>query len=262
MAYVFLEDEDNCLLIGTKFAIWKKPVSGDKFGPYKNPTAHLDLLRFHSDMQYLSLAVQQDVVVNHTSLAGAAGTPASGAPTTGDGSSGSAQPVASGDIREDMIDLLTHSAGGVPPYQVLYNGQVVSAGTVVQTGDGCARLVSSWVTSTKVGIKAIAFSSESDLPAADKTYRVVVFRQFGPDSGEPLYRFRPTEIQLGAGKISNASPALRRAKVGEATFYIPKAPDTDIRNGAIRSISSAGVTNDLGSYNGGLLELPAIEVTY
>jgi hypothetical protein len=262
MPYLLMEDDENCLLIGTKFAIWKKPVSGDKFGPYKNPTAHLDLLRFHSDMQYLSLAVQQDVVVNHTSLAGSTGVAPGGAPATGDGSSGSAQPVANGDIRADMIDLVNHDAGAIPPYYVLYNGQAVSAGTVVQDDGDRARLVSSWVTSSKVGIKAIAFSSVSALAAVSRTYRVVVFRQFAPQPGLPLYRFRPSEIQLGAGKISDTNPALRRANVGEATFYIPKAPDTDIRNGAIRSISSAGVTTDLGNYNGGLLELPAIEVTY
>lgn len=262
MPYTFMQDETHCLLIGTKFAIWRKPASGDMFGPYKNPAAHLDLLKFHSDMQYLSLAVQQDVVVNHTSLAGAAGTAASGAPAAGSGSSGSAPPVMNGDIREDRIELLDHGAGLIPPYMVLFNGQAISAGTMVQNEGDRARLVSSWVSATKVGIKAIAFSSLSALSAVTRTYRVLVFRQFAPVPGAPLYRFKPDEIQLGARKISNVNPALRRAAAGEATFYLPKLPDTDIRNGAIRTASPISGIVDIGLYNGALLEIPAIEVTY
>jgi hypothetical protein len=214
----------------------------------------MDLVYFHSDLQYLANALEQDVTVTHTSLAGITGSGQAGIGV------GSSQPIADGDVRGTAIDLVTHNFGYPPITFVLLNGEILSGGTLIQSASTGARYASSWSDNTKAGLFETAFSSASALPSVSRTYKVLCFRSLSGDPSLPTLRFSPGEnlIVLGRKISSDARPLRVPALVGDAEFYVPLEPVLDARNGAVRSISPISGTVDLGFYTGSFFTLKSV----
>lgn len=247
-------------------AIYEKPVSGSKYGPRTDPLEHLGLLRFHSDFQYLSSFDIADVTVSHDQVDGVTGSGQTGAPTAGGSATGATQAIANGQIAQASHTLFEHDYGYEPFHMVLYNGEIVSGATVVQSASGGrARRVASYATDSIIGLRETAVSSADDLASISRSYRVIVFRDIAADPAKPLFHVRLSDgiIVLGRGKITHEMKTLRRAAdEEEAVFYVPVTPTVDIRNGAVRSVSPVGGVTDSGLYSGTLFTIDAIRVTY
>lgn len=250
---------------GGKFAIWEKPASGDAMAPFNDPTEHMAEVYFHSDLQYLAKLLEDaSVTINHTSLAGVTGSGISGAPASGGSTSGSSQPISDGDIRATDWTLYTHNLGYVPLYMVMYGQEIVSGATLVQEESNWRRrIVSSFATTSIIGLREMAFSSDDTLSAASRNYRVLVFRDPAPDPAKGLLKLSPAEVYFGQGKVDSGDALIRRVRVGDTqTFYLPVTETVDVWNGAVRAVSPAGAVNVAGNYSGGLFDLSFIEVAY
>lgn len=242
-----------------KVAVWEKPTSGDPMAPFNNPTEHMDLVRFHSDLQYLSNSIVQDVTISHTALAGSIGT---GYTVANDGgSSGSSQPITDGQIRASTINLLAHGLPYVPLYYVLYNQQLVAPGFPVQVFDDRIRTISASATSNYIRLRELAVSSDQTLPAITRNYRVLVFRDPLPDPAKPLYHYKADSLIMGHGKVDTAHRNIRKA-TGGYDFYVPVKPIADTRNGAIKIIAPNGDEASIGQYTGSFFETETVTVSY
>lgn len=240
-----------------KVAVWEKPASGDPMAPFYDPSNHMDLVYFHSDLRYLSNTLEQDVTINHTQLNGLTGSAVAGAPGQGT----SAQLIANGDIRSSSIDLLSHGLGYTPPAFVLLDGQILAGSTAIQSTTAGARFCSSWADATKVGLREIAFSSTANLVAVSKTYKVLCFRQFEGDPALPTFRAKPGEgiIVFGEGRITQDDRPIRvPADPSDAEWYVPVTIAVDCKNGAIRTLSAISGATDRGLYTGSLFDLRAV----
>lgn len=246
-----------------KVAIWEKPPSGDPMAPFSDPTAYIEYIKFHSDLQYLSSAIYTPgVSVNHALVAGVTGSGYS--VSAGSGSSGSSTPITNGQIAVASYELVTHSLGYAPLCYVIYNGQIVSPGTVIDDPENQIRMVSVYSTTSKIFLREVAISSSADLPAVTREYDVIVFREPAADPAARLFDLSASRpMVLGKGKVTEENLPIRRILPGEtASFYIPLDRTIDIKNGAIRSISPVGGQSDLGFYNGGFISVEAIEVIF
>lgn len=242
-----------------KMVIWEKPPSGDPMAPFDDPVANFNLIRFCSDFQYFSNALQVNgISVSHSAVAGVTGS-GYAAPSSSSGNTG---PIANGQIVTTNKLLYTHSLGYVPHFFVLFNGAIVYGGTVVQqTSDKKkARKVSAYATTTEIRLRDIGISSTDDLPAASISYDLIIFRDPAQVSGAPLFRMRPAGITMGYGRITSEQRPLRRVVGAEPFMYLPKTRVADIRNGAYRTLSPSG-PKDIGFYNGGFFNADYLKVT-
>lgn len=251
---------------GGAIAIWSRPASGYIFDAFDDPVANIADIGFHSDLQYFCSLDVRDVTVSHAQVNGVTGTGITGAPTVGGTPQTSSQPIANGQIAQANHTLYTHSLGYVPWHQVIYNDEVVG-GTAVQhePSDGRTRRVTSYATSSIIGLRETGVSTASNLGAVSRDYTVVTFRDPAPDPAKPLFKAKIStgEIILGRGKIDQTMKALRRAAAGEtAVFKVPVTRNMDIRGGAVRTIAMDGAISDTGVYTGSLFEIYAIPVTF
>ena len=243
-----------------KMAIWEKPAAGDVMAPYDDPLANWDLVRFHSDFQYLNNAIEVGAIsVSHSLVAGVTGTGYS-APSAGGGSTG---PIANGQIVISNKTVYTHSLGYVPWFQLQFDGRVVSPGTVVQQATDQIRFVAPYATSSIIGLVDIGISSASDLAAQTSDYDLVIFRETAEIPGDPLARLRVdgSPITIGYGRVTSEQKPLRRAVPGDSSFFVPYGRSLDIRNGAVRFINDTDEF-DLGTYLGAFLTAEVIEVAF
>lgn len=243
-----------------KMVIWEKPAVGDKMAPFDDPVANFGLIRFSSDFQYFSNSLRVNGInVNHSAVAGVTGTgyspPSASAPTG---------PIANGQVVTGNKLLYTHGLGYVPQFMVLFNGAIVSGGTVVQqTSDRLkSRKVSAYATTTEIRLRDIGISNTDALPAATISYDLIIFRDPAPIPGAPLAHIRidGNPIILGHGRITSEQPPLRRVVGAEPFFYLPRTRIADMRNGAYRTITPSG-PRDIGSYNGSFFTADFLKVT-
>jgi hypothetical protein len=245
MAYIFKENATTCLLAGSKFAIWKKPISGDKFGPYKNPAAHLDLVLFHSDLNYYGVAASNlNRVIAHPTVAGV------NPPVAGDGSfivRGLGQAVVNDHL------LVTHNLGYVPKFFALYSGGMFPNGIPVQNeGLGRKRFVADYATTTEIRLFEVGYSSDVALSAVSRTYQVFAFRDAAPDLALPIMKLSPSSVIFGQGKFRSADPHLRAYDVGDSKLAIARSRTAAIRNGGLRAYLPDGSFVDFQGFNGSL----------
>lgn len=249
---------------GTRAAIWEKPETGDPDAPFDDPAAHLELIRFCSDFNYLTFAHVYDVTVSHAAVAGSTATGYPGVPA-GDGSIGGTQPIRDGQVVTTNHTLVTHNLGSAPLYMVIYDGQIVSGAQAVQVESGDRqRVVSSFATSSVIGLREIAFSFTSGLSATSRNYRVIVFNPPEPDPLKPLFhvKLRSGTILMGQGKIEEGMATVRRTRPGDGDLYLPLARTLDAANGAFRSVSPTGLKDVGGLYNGNLFDAPMIDIAF
>lgn len=245
-----------------KMAIWEKPAAGDVMAPYDDPIENWDLVRFHSDFQYLNNAIEVSAIsISHSLVAGVTGTGYS-APSAGPGHTG---PIANGQIVISDKTVYTHSLGYVPWFQLRFDGRVVSPGTVVQlTSDKHkVRFVAPYATSSIIGLRDIGISNSDDLPAQTSIYDLTIFRETAEVPGDPLAHLRidGDPITIGYGRVTSEQRPLRRAVPGDSSFFIPYGRSLDIRNGAVRFINDADEF-DIGTYIGSFATAEVIEVAF
>lgn len=251
---------------GGKVAIWEKPAVGDPMAPFDTPLDHMDLVKFHSDFQFMnSRLTSLAVSVNHLVVTGVTGTGYSVA--AGAGSSGTSTPISNGQVVSNEYALYTHSLGYAPLYFVLYEGTVISGAVGVQKATNQLRLVSSYATTTQIKLKDTGISSTSDLAAVTRSYDVYVFKDLAPDPGEPLFKAKLTGagagITMGHGKVANTEDTVRRQRPGDTLdLPVPVSRQSDVRNGDIRSVLADGSFTQVGKYNGSLFSYDFVPVTF
>lgn len=243
-----------------KMAIWENPAAGDVMAPYDDPLANWDLVRFHSDFQYLNNAIEvSGISVNHSLVAGVSGS-GYAPPSAGGGSTG---PIASGQVVVSNKTVYTHSLGYVPWFQLRFAGRVVSPGTVVQQATSQIRFVAPYATSSIIGLVDIGISSSADLAAQTSSYDLTIFRETAEIPGDPLAHLRVdgNPITIGYGRVTSEQRPLRRAVSGDTSFFIPYGRSMDIRNGAVRFINDTDEF-DIGTYIGAFTTAEVIEVAF
>jgi hypothetical protein len=248
------------MIEGTEVAVWEKPLVGDPDAPFYDPMSHLDLIKLHSVLNYLTGTIIQTVNVNHALVAGVSNFQMAGAPE-----SGVAIGINLGQVVVTDHVLVTHNLGYVPAYLVIYEGEAVSGATNVQVlSGGRFRLVSSYADENVVGIRATSKSTNDDLVAVTRSYKVIIFRELEADPAAPLFdvELDAGRITLAKGKINEGQPTVRRTAPGDtATFVLPMTRTIDIQNGSVRTLSVNGNQSLGNGYTGPLDSFSHVQLT-
>lgn len=232
-------------------------ISSPRNAPAANPAAHLDKLIWHSALyQYEIAAGPVDVSVTHTALATKDTwhtVSTGGYDPAGPSPSGSTIGfLIKGDSRVTDILLYTHGLGYVPKFMVSLDARRVPDGFIVQSNaNGCYRRVSVFATPTGIYLREHAVSTDINLAAVSKTYRVMVFRTRAPDPAKALWSGSGASMQLARGIIDTTRRYLRRTGAGDSPFALNLGPTIDIKNGGARSASGGVVVSD-PRYNGSM----------
>jgi len=221
--------------------------------PAKDPVSWSENVIWHSDFFQYELAMPlQTRTITHASLAGYSQiyrlTPTIAAvaspPTDGIYFTRITQ------TRATDITLVTHNLGYVPLFFVSLGGRVITNGTVVQVaGNGLTRWVSPFATSSIIGLREIAASRTSALPAVVCTYQALIFRNSETTPGRTICGLEGDNLVLGAGKVDTSQQYLRSALAGETDFDFDLGETIDIANGRCRHVSG-GVTTTEADYSG------------
>lgn len=217
-------------------------------GPAKNPAAHVGLVYWHSGFfQYELVSSVQSVTINHTALNGRTQTYGGG---TGAWSTFPAI-VGVGQSRATDFTLVTHSLGYVPLSMVSLDGVLVSPGHPVQMvgTDGRTRSVSAYATSSIIGLREVAKSTQNNLAAISVTYQVLVLRTPAANPSLPLFGRDGSSVVLANGKVRTDEQYLRRVGVGDTPYIMPLGPIGDISNGRRRVVLGSTVITEPG-YDG------------
>jgi len=206
-------------------------------GPLNDPVTWLANLYFHSDFNYMEVSHgPTNTGISHAAVSASS----SSAPL--------AATVPFGWYAASATHLLlTHNLGYVPNAMVYVSGgNVIWPGMPVQVaGDGGARYVSVYCTSTEVRLYEYASTGPSTLPATSLTYTVIVFKNPPAPSGNTLLDFDPSTgaVQMGLGKF-NSSRRYLQVVPGGSPFGIAYGRTIDLKNGAVRAVRPDGVTYD------------------
>lgn len=262
MPFRYFESTDHCLLVGDtqkRLAVWEKPVSGDKFAPYKDPAANLDLIRCCSDFDYYAAAsgFPTDVTISHPAASADAGTEYSSYPA-------SYPVIAYNLITTTDYELATHGLGYEPNFMVAVDGVQYPAGCPIQVGPaGARRSICFWVDTDKIYVTESVRPGPNGLPAIDVTYHVTVFRAAGPVAGAPLYTASASRVRLGYGNIDTDEVSMREPDTGETVYAIPTGETMALINGRARFALPNGSVFDIGpligvnTYNGAFFGGPS-----
>lgn len=235
MAVVFMTDPAT-----GRCALYDEAPGGGAFDnpnssrnrPLNSPTSWLANLYFHSDFDYMEVSHgPTNVVVNHAQVV--PGTqPADANINFGWYATG-----------VDRL-LLTHNLGYLPIAMVAYQNNLIWPGMPVQVqGDGGARFVSFYVTTTQVRLYEFASVVANTLVAAARTYTVLVFRRPPAPSGDILLDFNASTgiLKMGRDKFISSRRYLQVVP-GGTPFGIAHGRTIDLKNGAPRAVRPDGTT--------------------
>lgn len=219
--------------------------------PLNDPVAHLSKVRFHSDFDYYQVhSDTSGIVVNHALVATASTLVASQPPIT-----------RVGQIVQTNINLLAHGLPYIPAYMIVSGPSLIGQSSIIQaTSDGLRR-VSPWANSTHIGLFDVGISGANNLPAMNRTYRVIVYRQPVAD-GDYMADIDPPNgvLNLGYGKWRGDLKQLRQAVLADASpFDVPLGRTSDIRNGTSRTVLADGTTYTSPLYDGSFTGSPSIQ---
>jgi hypothetical protein len=239
MPYIYMEKDGICFLAASKVAIWRKPASGDKFAPYKNPVANIALVIFHSDLNYYGV-VAKDLarVINHAAVAGA---------TENIGGTGI---IVTGLQVETEHVLITHNLGYPPLFFVAYGGQMIPHGIPIQIESGGQRYVIAHATETQIILREVGFSTDVALPAASRTYQVIVFRDLAAVAALPMFQLKPGVGIFGKGKFQLGENHLRQVGAGESPFALQQDVCAAVGNGGLGIRQPDGTPLTIGTFSG------------
>lgn len=203
--------------------------------PLNNPTAWLENIYFHSDFNYLEVAVgPTNVTVNHASVP--VGTPPAGASIS----------VGWNTSVADRL-LYTHSLGYVPIVMGVLGSNMVWPGMPVQvTSDSGMRYATIYATATEVRMREFAATGAFALPAVDLTYTLLIFAQPPSATGNILFDFDPVTgiVEMGRRKFKSDRRYLQ-VVAGGSPFGVSYGGRTiDLKNGAVRAVRPDGSAFD------------------
>lgn len=229
--------------------------------PVKTPQSHLDKIVFHSSFfQYEIAAGPSSVTINHTALAGKAtvwSLPTGGLWIGGDAPN-SITVTTYGDTRETNIQLFNHGLGYIPKFMVALDNRRLPDGYIVQQeSSGAHRRVAIWADTTHIWLREFAVSGDvpQPLPAASRTYKVMVFRNSVPNPAKPLFGMDGGNLIIARGIIDSGKKYLRRTGSGDTPFALNLGRTIDISNGGSRTMSG-GISVSEPRYNGSAVAPP------
>ncbi|MBJ3783427.1 hypothetical protein [Devosia sediminis] len=251
MAYTFMESDTHCLLIAEVTMIWRKPDSGDKFAPYKNPLTYLHLIEFCSHWDYYTVRNRATVSMTHQSVPGRTITDARGF--------GTASVIYRGQTYAQEQVLLYHGAGYPPRFVVSQGGRVLPQGMNVQNLGDRARFVSFNATATDIICYNVGTSSDADLPALTVSYDVLVFKDasevpVGPQL--PMFWATDTRAIMGRGRFDTNTTTMRRGTGADSPFFLALAASFDFDVGRMRVVLPNGSIITEPGYAGGFTGAP------
>ncbi|UYN98351.1 MAG: hypothetical protein KIT02_10270 [Devosia sp.] len=201
--------------------------------PFINPAAHLDKIKYHSDLDYMEVSHgPTNVTISHASVAAGSG------PGGEVGLNGVLQFPAT----VTNHDLLTHGLGYVPDFMVIYDGDVIYPGRPVQVlSDGRTRKVAANATSSVIRLREWAVRTSNSMAAASRTYTVIVFREPRAPSGIVLRHWDPVTgiLTLARGRFRSDRRYLQVVP-GGTPFGFAKGRTIDWDNGTIRYVDPDG----------------------
>jgi hypothetical protein len=230
--------------------------------PAKNPVAHLPQLYWHSEFFQYELAMNPIVTtVNHTALAGQVrydgigpNGPFNNATSAPTGNGGVTTPAGgviyvqkNGQVRTTDIVLYTHNLGYVPVFFIASQGKVLLPGLTIQTlSEGRGRLVHAFATSSIIGLRETATSSQSSLPAISRSYELLICRIPTAQSGRPLMGMEGNNLVIAKGKVDTSKRYIRRVLPGESSFAIDRGRTGDVRGGRLRQATGGTLITEPG----------------
>lgn len=204
--------------------------------PLNNPAAWLPNIYFHSDFNYLEVAVGPVALsITHSAVAV---TPAPAESTINFGWNGGA-----------IVDrlLYTHGLGYTPNIMIVLGNNVVWPGMPVQTtGDGGMRFATVYANATEVRMKEFGTTGPTTLPAVTLNYTLLVFANPPSPSGSILFDFDPMTgiVEMGRRKFKSDRRYLQ-VVAGGSPFTVSYGGRTiDLNNGAPRAIRADGTAFD------------------
>lgn len=292
MARIFLKEDPE---VGVVALFDEAPGGGDPFdkdapmyAPLYDPINHLDKIYFHSNFNYMEVALLQTTTINHAGYAAASVPAFNGGGQTSSGPSGmsagnsgfnSNSGFAVGSHQPSPHLLATHGLGYVPRYKIAVDNQMIPPGFPVQTNAGGAvRSVASYATTTEIRLKEFGNAGSSAMSAVSKNYQVMVFANPPAPSTNQLKWWDNANnvLHLGFGRWRSDRRYLQVVP-GGSPFGLLMGRNVDLANGAARSITPDqtivdSVNPDLRlylmgrgagtpmQYNGSLTSVPAILV--
>lgn len=236
-------------VLGSKAAVYQKPVSGDPLAPFHDPGDHLDKVLFHSDLDFYRRHMgPTEVTVSLPAVAGST-------------RQFTASPRLNilGQVSISDISVLTHSLGYVPNYDIIWNGGSLIDGDLVQeiadAGGSRGRYLSHWADETDIYISSRGISSDSSLPSMSFTCTVVVYK-LGQAAGNVVFDFSTAtgRLTLGKGMFDSDEVLLRaQGQAGDSPYDIALGQSIDIRNGRSRVARPNGTVSDESGYNGSFI---------
>lgn len=217
-----------------KCALFDEAVGGGAFNdpaaprnaPLLNPAAYLANIYFHSDLDYLEVAFDEEVRIAHAS-------------------SGAAPPLDAEDLQvQSQVKfrggaatslLLTHNLGYIPDCLVAVGTNAVWPGMPIQTAaDGRGRYAVVYATATQIRLHTYVSAGDQALPAITLTYRVIVFKQPPTVLTNILFEADgPTKrVRMGRGKFDSDRKYLQ-VVAGGSPFGLSGGRPGDTENGAV-----------------------------
>ncbi len=232
-------------------------ISSPCNAPAANPMAHLDKVVWHPSLFLWEVVFVGDVPVTHSAYAGK--TTTYGVSSGGTFYQYNGIPASAVGVQvygqSTIVDrlLYTHGAGSDVFAMVAYQGRMLPSGYMVQQeSSGAIRLVSPWYNAGGVYLRETLISSNTDLPAADRTYSVLVMRNRAPDPSKPNLSGGPgLPLQMCRGMIDSSRRYAKKVAAGDSPFDLNLGPTLDIGNGRQRS-ATGGIIVDEAGYVGGM----------
>lgn len=210
-----------------------------------NPLANLDKVYFHSDLNYVGVAAVLEATVTHPART-------RGGPAT-QHEYRQPNPV------EGQVQSLTHNLGYVPHAIAFINDNMLPANTQIQHVGSSFRTVAIQLTTTNVAIYETSYVYQSDLPAINVHYRIVLFSPITP-SGDKTLHITPERFIASKGKLDTEKNYIRRVATGTPNLWFSKGKTADVANGSFRIVTANGTTITRTPYSGAFAGEPGIGV--
>lgn len=210
--------------------------------PVLNPTAWLDNVKFHSDLNYFGIAAKDlNVNITHPTVPGLTTQVTIGMIISGQ------------DLTADHL-LLQHNLGYVPKFFVIYDNKLIPHGSVVQKeGQNRLRYVSAYATTTQIRLHELGASTAADLPSVTRNYKVIVFRDATVSPLLQQLDVYPGEAVFGKGKFIASEPHLRADGLGDVQWPIATSRTANVQNGGLVVWQPGGPYFADDMYNGPLV---------
>lgn len=213
-----------------------KDPNSARNAPLNNPVAHLDKIYFHSDFNYIEVALLASATISHAGFAAA-----SPVAWNGNAGTGGSQGFAIGNYSGDHL-LASHSLGVIPRFRVVTAGQMLPTGFPVQaTSSGATRYVSAYATTTQIRLKEFANAGWAATGGISVDYQVMVFAEPPAPTGNLLFDWDPTTgiLTLARGRWRSDRRYLQVVP-GGSPFAMIQGRNIDLNNGAARTITPNG----------------------